>query len=371
MKKIPNSFLYLTVLSLPFFYFRFSLVGIPTTLVEILVYLTFITFLLTKRLKLNIKFLLIGLIFLLGGLLSALIDPNLLDGLGLWKAYFFDGFLFAWCVYSLEKHDIEKALIPSLIFSGGICALVSLLAGNYKDGRLLDLALLSPNYLGMFLTPILLLAITKIIYNKKINTLLIGAALAMLVAIFLSGSRGALLAITVGSILIFINWTKSIRLKYVSLGFILIVLLGSLWYFRPDFTRHDRKQTSSNIRYEIWKTSLIIIKQRPVTGVGLSNYQNYFSKMTSGQVNYPEFVSPQALTAHNIFLNLFAVGGIILLLSFLVFLSQLGLRLNPATIAVWSIIIYGLVDTPFFRNDLALLFWILVALTQNVTRKKI
>lgn len=345
--------------------------GIPTTLVEILVYLTFIAFLLTKRLKLNLKFLLIGLIFLFGGLYSALVDPSVLDGLGIWKAYFFDGFLIAWCIYSLEKHEREDALIPALIFSGGICALASILAGNYKDGRLLDLALLSPNYLGMFLAPILLLSIIKIIYNKKINALLIGSALAMLVAVFLSGSRGALLAIAVGLVLVFINWTKNINLKYASLGFIFIILVGSLWYFRPDFTRHDRKQTSSNIRYEIWKTSLIIIKQKPVTGVGLSNYQNYFSKMTSGQVNYPEFVSPQALTAHNIFLNLFAVGGIILLLSFLVYISQIGLRLNPVSIAVWSILIYGLVDTPFFRNDLALLFWILVALTQNVTRKKI
>jgi len=127
-----------------------------------------------------------------------------------------------------------------------------------------------------------------------------------------------------------------------------------------------RTGRSSNIRYYIWSTSLEIARQKPIFGIGLSNFQSYFSDLTRERVNFAAYISPQALTAHNLYLHIYLTMGLLGLIVFIGLVTQSGfwrLRDRAASLALFSVLFYGLVDTPIFCNDLAGLFWIILALS--------
>ncbi|HEX9503907.1 MAG TPA: hypothetical protein VF974_06345, partial [Patescibacteria group bacterium] len=83
----------------------------------------------------------------------------------------------------------------------------------------------------------------------------------------------------------------------------------------------------------------------------------------SGEIlNYP----------HNIFLNFWLELGILGLISFawIIFLAYKQYKKsqgqNPLAVAagvyILIMLIHGLVDAPYFKNDLALLFWFMIAI---------
>jgi len=385
--KIFKIILGLAIVALPLYVLRFNIGPMPTTVLEVLIYLAFVLFLVTGSFK-NIKTsfpIYIGAVFVLTGLIGALRDPNLISGLGIWKAYFFDGYLVLLMVLSLRKEDIDGYL-SFLIASGLLAALGSFVLFSQgiesSDGRLLDLDRLSPNYLAMFLAPILIIAATKTLANLRkkspwivylISTLILGYAL------FLTGSRGGYTAALSGLVAVLLSLFITGRNARLAKNLLLIVLVailaGTYLVFKPDWTSHDRKATSSNVRYYIWVTSVEMIGREPVFGVGLSNYQNYFSQLTEDRVNYPEFISPQALTAHNLYLQIYLTCGLLGLIAFLILVVKTRFwRLDDIALSasMISILIFGLFDTPFYKNDLAIIFWLIISflyLTQASGRK--
>jgi len=129
--------------------------------------------------------------------------------------------------------------------------------------------------------------------------------------------------------------------------------------------------TSNNIRWYVWQTSIEIVGQRPLLGVGLGNYQNYFTQRTKDRVNYPEFIAPLALTAHNLYLHILTTMGVVGLIVFMWLIWSAIKAVSPqsrlpATLMILagfvSILFYGFVDTPFFKNDLAILWWLLIGI---------
>jgi len=381
MKKLGKILLFITIALIPIYVLRFKLFSIPTTVLELLIYITFATVFIgdfAKMFKASknpiFKF---GLIFVLTGLIAVFIDPNRTNGLGLFKAYFFDGFLMFWLV--LANVEDRQSIIAALVTSGAIAALGSLTLYCFgiktEDGRLLDLDRLSPNYLAMYLTPIFVISAYKSVFArvKDNKFLFIAASIIILLAIWLTGSRGVVVGILFTALFIIfklldreIKGSSKILIRSL-FAIIAIAIAAALFsYFAPDWSDHARKATSSNIRYYIWVTSLEIGKLNPIFGVGLSNYQNYFSNLTHDRVNYPEFISPQALTAHNLYLQIYLTMGILGVVTFLAliiksrFWAQKDLAISAAFVAILA---YGLVDTPFFRNDLSLVFWIILALT--------
>lgn len=388
-RKIFKVLLGLVLVFLPAYVLRFSIAVIPTTALELLVYAAFILFLISKSYK-KIKTpvpVYLGGLFAVAGLLGALADPNLASGLGLWKAYFFDGFLVMLMALSIKKEDIEDYL-HFIVASGLITTTIAfaLYSNGIKsaDNRLLDFDRLSPNYLAMFLAPILVISVAQMIKFFKRDQLFwvyLFASVSFATALYFTGSRGGYIAVAAGLVVvIFSQFMKGKRAKMtkILLATTLVLLLGAtLYVFQPDWTSHTRKATSSNVRFYIWSTSIEMIERAPVFGVGLSNYQTYFSDLTQGKVNYPEFITPQALTAHNLYLQIYLTAGLLGLLTFLLLIFKTGFwRLDNVALsaALTSILILGLFDTPFYRNDLALEFFVIIAfiylsqkkLTRNV-----
>ncbi|MFH1909700.1 MAG: O-antigen ligase family protein [bacterium] len=374
--KLRNTILKLLILLVPFYFIRFNVGPIPTTLLEIAIYGAAVLFLFYKLFDLKDKktLILAGGVFVLAGLVSAIVSPDKVSGLGLWKAYFFDGYLVFLMFLSALKN--KKDFTDFVIYCGALTSALALLlfisGAKTIDGRLYDLDRLSANYLAMFLAPILVLSLYQTIKKKTIFHIL--ASALIVVAIYLTDSRGALVALA-GALILFLYYFLAKSRKTLARVLLVILLagffIGGYLIFKPDWSDHSRKATSSNVRYYIWQTSFEIIGQKPILGVGLSNYQNYFSTLTRDRVNYPEYISPVALTAHSLFIQLLATSGAVGLLAFLylLFSSRFYFSKNlPIVLALFSILFYALVDTPFFRNDLAAIFWILLALSVNPVR---
>ncbi len=378
-KNIAVMLFLLSVILIPFYYFRFNIFSIPTTLYEIVLYFSFAisAYLSFSRDKLNKPIIIAGAILVAIALLSAFYPNGSARALGIWRSYFFDG-LILMANYILLKDRLDtKVIIRTIIYSSAAVATIALimfaLGTQTVDGRLLDLDKISPNYLSLYLSSIITLAVVYIAEVEKKNTVLICSTFLMLIALYLTYSRGGVVAIVVAIAFYlasrFFKKNKFKNLIYVLL--VIVFLIGGYTLFKPDFGAYGRVGNSSNIRFYIWETSLEIVKKNPIVGVGLNNYQTYFTELTRDRINFPEYISPQALTAHNLYLHLLVIGGPVLLLAFifLVYKSGFNRSDNYLKFALMSLLIYGVIDTPFFRNDLAAFFWLIIAIASQKNTK--
>ena len=131
---------------------------------------------------------------------------------------------------------------------------------------------------------------------------------------------------------------------------------------------------SGQIRLSIWQETGRFLKDHPLSGAGLASYTEkikpYHTTLNGEGIEI--FHHP-----HNIFLTMWVNLGLLGLISFLIiiiwFIKQ-SLSKNNLTMKQFSnetiflfasmtvIIITGLVDSPYIKNDLAILFWLLPAL---------
>jgi len=383
-------FIGLIALALPTYLVRFSIGGVPFTLLEFLIYAVFAYGLANmgycqwSRLKTKI-WLPIGLL-LLAAIISVAISPLKIAALGQLKAFFIDPVLVLWLIICYLDFKDTKWVSLGLIGSGlivSIHVIIQKILGQVTfDGRVIGLFGYSPNYLALFLAPI---AIIGIIYglmvfskNRFFSYFLWSSSILNIIAIMFSGSRGGLVALITGLAFYFIwkNWSTLLNNKFKKLsllGLLLIVIFTAVYFFKPNFNlspqNGGRTVTSNNIRWEIWRTSWELIKKEPFLGVGLANYQESFNKLTAKRVNFPEYITPYALTPHNIFLMFWLSTGLIGLLAFiwiLILFYQIGFKyrryqFSALLLSIMTVIlVQGLVDTPYFKNDLSIIFWLVV-----------
>jgi len=389
-------FIYLICL-FPFAYLvRFSVGGIPTTLLEILIYVSVIFTLFIKIYKKDkiifpdIKILFPVLLFVLAGVFSVFISPDKTQALGLFKAYIIDPILFFLVIYTNIKDEKQFDLvIKSLILSGFIVSIHAIIQKSMNigidEGRVVGIFGYSPNYLALYLSP--LAALTWINFNnyyptnKKYFWIYLLIFLIMLMAILLSGSRAGIGSLVLGVfIFYFIKYYRFIKSNKSILFVLIFVFVAGLYFtwqnMKPDFRQNPeslRAATSNNIRWEIWKTTIydIIPKNSNwLKGVGLGNFQNYFTDLTKGRINYPEWVSPWALTPHNIFINIWINLGALGLIAFIWILaiyfqkSKENIKyMSMFAVVMFVILAQGIVDSAYWKNDLALIFWILFGLS--------
>jgi O-antigen ligase/Tfp pilus assembly protein PilF len=163
------------------------------------------------------------------------------------------------------------------------------------------------------------------IFNQHVTNvhLLLGfSALLMATSIFVSLSRGGILSLIMALIFLggmILNKEKKSR-KGVLVVLIVVLLAYSVGWFgwNSVFERFESIRNAqgdiSELRFEIWKDSINIIKDFPVTGTGfgslISVYPKYRTISGAGIVDH----------AHNDYIELFTDGGIIGVLLFSWFL---------------------------------------------------
>ena len=401
--------LFLILALLPAYQIRFQILGIPLTFLEILILVLFIVWLIKKikyrqypifnYKKLGIWFWLILAWFLIS-IAAVFISPDLRAGAGIWKAYFLEPILFLIVLSDVIKNKKDlKLAIGALIFSGllvALCAFYQKITGQgvwsteiWGQPKILRATGLfpHPNFLGLYLGPLFMLGFGYIFLNFKKNIpfflKILFFAVLFLGSLIFAKSEGAIIAIFVALFFCAMLY-KPIR-KWVLISILIIVLiLLSLSSSRHYLTEKIFFQDlSGRLRVNIWKGASEILEEKPILGAGLNGYrvlapqyqERYYDKDTQELISVETHPYP-----HNLFLAIWLELGLLGLIIFSLILFQFfkqgfkNFKKEPILIgsimgAMAVILVHGLVDTPYFKNDLSILFWVIIGVMIVISRR--
>jgi len=379
---------------LPAYIIRFAVLGIPLTVLEAMILILFVAALLKKELKWDIirgqkLFWPLAAILVLAAV-SVVVSPDKIRALGIYKAYFMEPALFFAVVVSLA--DSRKKL-ENIFWCLGLSALYLSLFSLWqkfsgwdvpqaflkKDGSVDRVTGVFgyPNALGLYLGPIIILYFGWLLerFRKDWQTVLKAIIIILgILIIFLAQSEGAILAVAIAGLGLSLYWrrTRLAALIFTALAAIIFLAVPAL--HNPIYGMISQHEWSRTVRLQIWKETWAMLRDNWLLGAGLAGYQ---LKIAPYHAKWFEIY----LYPHNIFLNFWSELGLLGLLAVIwleieyfkinlksaikKYLSKLPAGILSITlIAVMAeIIIHGLVDVPYFKNDLSVLFWIFLAAT--------
>lgn len=387
-----QTFLTLSVLfCLPFYFIKFKYNWISLNVIEILIIVLFLVWVFSKSKKyliLDTQYLIPVLLIFIGLLLSLVANKNYYVGFGIIKGWFILPIIFAIIFYDNLKKD-EKLLDWSLtaLFCSGVFVSVE---GIYYwisglltyDGRL-TVFYNSPNQLAMFLAVPFLVGLLFAFKEKELNKKILYALGFLLVGLnlYFTFSYGAWLAagVSLGVVFWLIYnefWKKKI---VVLLIILLVVFLTGAAYGKLTSIERKGLRSSLTSRMMIWKSAGLMIKNNPFFGIGPGNFQEKYLEYQKYFPPYLEWAVPQP---HNLFLAFWLESGLAGLFGFVFLLVQF-FRDNKKAIGnnrlygslclalMLYFLIHGLVDTTYWRNDMAMIFWMVIVVNLSlVSRKK-
>lgn len=377
------------LLALNFFFLqsyliRFQLGSYPTNLQEILIGLSAASCLfaviksksLIQSIK-NIKkhWVIMSFIALtLASVLFVTFDKNL-EFLRHLKFLFFGIVLSLVFLETLPKSEDKKKMLKiaglGAIAFGIFSIIYNLLGYNVAH----DLRLLGPLdaavYLAYYFTPFFLFFAMEYLENTKSRSNLILAIILGLLVISTRsmGAIGGSFIVLLG----FIIRRNNVQFFRSKLGKTLLtaaaILIVGLIFYTKVLPTIQTEYSSLSERGEIWQTSIELIKEpkNAIFGIGLGQFQPRYFGIVYDVLDHPP-LDFFVLQPHNIFL-LFILNYGILGLALIIFLIIKALKkvatvdrrkaLDASTISAFILMyffIHGLIDTPFFKNDLMILF---------------
>ena len=394
--------IYLIVLFLPSYLIRFKVGPIPFTLLEGMILILFFCWLVKlyrKGGKINFNLLKPSennplpqifrwpiILFLVAATISVFMSVNQIAALGIWKAYFIEPLLFFIVfIYNIkDQKDLKNVIycLEILVIAIGLFAVIQKITGALipidfwakAATRRVTTFFGYPNANGLLIAPIILLAIGNLLTNKNLKSFILSSLTIMLgiLTIIFAQSTGALGGVICGLLflLFYYNRTRKITLIAIII-FLIVILLSPFSSFKQkiNYQKLDLNSTSLEIRLNQWSETLKMLRDNPILGVGLANYQNKFKPYH--QFEFIEIF----LYPHNIFLNFWSEIGLLGLMAFIwlivVFFvygfKKLKESASPILLltiigAMITLLIHGLVDVPYFKNDLAILFWVIIGL---------
>lgn len=339
-----------------------------------------------------------------------------LAAMGIWKAYFFEPILLFILIMNVFQDKVgRKKILLGLLLGALATALLAIFQqatgvfitnpfwANEETRRVVSW-FGYPNAVGLFLAPLVLVLsgwLFTLHKEKKQTILKITIATTIILsaaAIYFAKSEGALIGIMAGAWLMAILANKYTRLAAI----IGAIIISAFIFITPTYQTYalDKitlSDLSGEIRKQQWKETMETLHIWPATilGNGLSNYpqtvapyhqegiffnrdkiENFDSRLYGSAELRAKYWQPVEiyLYPHNIFLNFWTELGLLgalafmwLIIKYLVISVKLFFtKKNYLALGLFgamsAILIHGLVDVPYFKNDLAALFFILLAL---------
>jgi putative inorganic carbon (hco3(-)) transporter len=223
-------------------------------------------------------------------------------------------------------------IIAAFLLASVVTSIYSMASGSYIAGDRLG-GLFDPNYYAAELIPAVVIAFFLLLTARR--ALLRVALLAVigvdLAAFALTQSRGGIIGIAV-SCAVAVAFAGRARPRVV-VGVLLFCALSAAYVlvFSPS---HLSDSSGSSGRSDEWRIALRMIRDHPVQGVGLGNYQIVEPAYAKETINlhHVKFVVQDRLVAHNSYLELGAELGIV---GALLFVSILLIALRRAVVATW------------------------------------
>jgi O-antigen ligase len=345
------------------------------------------------------------------------------SALGIWKAYFFEPVLFfILAINVLRGKKGREKMFNSLIFlalSVSLVAIYQKLTGNFIpnefwanfETRRVVSWFSYPNAIGLLLAPLSALLLgyyfslpkrtnLKGSLKKILVILTIGFSI---ISIYFAKSEGALIAVLISFLLFFILSDKKKR----KISFLIILLtVASFFIFKPlrnyIVDKASLNDLSGQIRIQQWKeTCQTFTGKNIILGNGLNSYQkavepfhqegifynfdnieNFDAAVWASKELQKKYWQPVEiyLYPHNIFLNFWTELGLLGLAAFVVLIframfvslklyfskSSIDKKQKYMALGIFSsllvIVIHGMVDVPYFKNDLSVFFFVIIAL---------
>lgn len=393
------------IVLLPTYLIRFSVplpvVGtLPTTLLELLFWALFATWIFTDGRRKDAwqtlaHWALPLTLFMTGSLVALAVSPDLRGALGLWRAYILEPILFFVMVSDVLTRARRGTWI--LIALGATLALVGKIAIFQKltgygipnaiwqaeETRRVTAFYGFPNAIGLMAAPIAVLMVAwgfslfreSAPAKRLLGFLAFATALLGTLGIIFAVSQGAMIGLAAG-LAVFGLLEKRLRAWTLST---IILACGVIIFWTPARDQITQLATlsddSGSVRRIIWSETAAMLADHPVFGAGLSGYPGRIAPYHLAE-HIEIFQYP-----HNIFLNFWSELGLIGLAGFLWIVGRFYAitaasyknkpdEWLPAALiaAMTALLVHGLVDVPYFKNDLAMLFWTIVALAESMRR---
>lgn len=410
-----------TLVALPWYVIRFSIAGVPLTLLEVFALLTILLWVANAFLQVRIngfgayckdviskllrwwKIALPIVLFVIAASISVLVSENTTASLGIYKAYIIEPLLMMGVIFTIVDSTKKMSiLVGALLFSVVQVSLIGISQAwlgwpNITPAELIQgrsSALYnSANAVGLFIGPLVLLAGSIALgWHKgwmiRVAYGLVG--LLGLIAIYYSRSDGAMIAIVstgvLAGILMAVKryfkpsvrlWSAVVGVSIV--GYLIATMLFMFWFNNPPQVANPYTRpgfSTLTVRQCTWEGTTKLLKADPIWGSGLAGF-------SSDYLNHATCDAEPLVYPHNLVLNFWSETGLFglvsifgLLIIWLILsgrqyfnseeLSYIGLGLTLVP-CYW--LIHGLVDVPYFKNDLSMLWWVMFGLTLVITIK--
>jgi O-antigen ligase len=370
---------------LPSYLLRTEFFGFPMTLLELLFVVLALRWLVGQmRDRSSFAFLrswwLPLLLLCVAATVGIFVSPDTQAALGTWKAYFIEPVIFFLILRtSLPDYDDGERAAMALGLGALFVALFAIIQKSTGtaipipwdvEGRVTSLYPY-PNAVGLYLAPIILLSLAGLHravdahFNRRVWLwcFVLGFSMA---AIIFSKTEAAWVAIPVAFLL-----SALCNRKYRAITVSTFVLLVLIAFLTPAFREKILLQDySGEVRRKQWVETVVMLQDHHLTGAGLSGYPSTLEPYhTFDEIEIFQY-------PHNIILNVWSELGAlgVLVLATLAFQTWRDFRLayrksSPMRwlafgcfAALLEMVIHGLVDVPYFKNDLAMFTFALLAL---------
>jgi O-antigen ligase len=371
----------------PAYVVRWRVGPLPTTMLEAAILLTGVVFLVesfrsTGFLVWRSPLTAPAALFVVAGAVAVYAAPSGVAALGIYRAYVLEPVAVAAVIATVVRLPRQAWLLIGGFWLGAsvlAVANIGVVAPAALHHRL-DIRVpapvaiyLNPNAVALYLVPLLAVAGAAVLHATTTSVRVAAGAFALvaLPASVVTFSRGGWAAL--GAVLVAL--ALSHRRRWWLLGGLAVVAIavGAIPYVshRALLLLHEGAGNTSTDRLHLWRLTLHLLSQRPVVGTGLAGFKPTVTPLWQGDSTW--IVYP-----HNLALDLWAEMGLFGLLSFAwvvataAVVSWLGWRRGGAEwralhlgvlIALLAILVHGAVDNPYFKNDLSVEFWALVALS--------
>lgn len=384
----------ITFILSPAYVIRFNLFHLPTDALMVWVVFLWLIFAIYLAIKgryslffasvkkIDKKILILLFLFFLSGVIALFIDGLSRDKLG----QFIVWFLQPLSVFFIAKFffDQDSKAKNSLLFTiycllalAGAYAIIqyftllglpSIYWGNSVEPKRALSFFVHPNFYALWCAPLLALLIPDLglslkskIVNFKSLAWILGTA-----GLLLSLSRSGWLGLGVAALVYLIFAAdKKVRKIILITGVVLAIIVLSVPNLRWRIILPFYGEKSAVSRISLWHDGFKAVADSPILGLGLTGFaKNYGYLNTDPNLDTHNF-------PHNIFLNFWTETGLLGLISFLaiaaIFITR-GLKSRGdifklgAALFLIAILCQGQVDNPYFKNDLALVFWLVLAL---------
>ncbi len=391
------------IASLPLYLVRVSLGPVPTTFLEIEFAVLFVAWCMAvwrlpsykqalKTISSNNTMRALGvaaLLLALGGVLGFSQSQDLFSTLNIFKSYIVEPIVFACMLMTVEivgnragKNSLDAyaiaLAIPTIVI--GLWALFQAWTGItlppewYLERRATSI-FPYPNAVAHFAAPVAAFLFAWLLNFAHAKSRLQCAVIITALLLALAGTVTAQSEAAIAALAVVFALTiahrlfKKSRASFTAFACIVVILVATVVAIPQTRARLTEKLTlsdwSGQTRVAIWKETGAMLTASPKTlllGVGMNNYpaalQPYHRYTYLEVFQYP----------HNILLNIWVELGVVGVLGFLL-LAVTCVRVfwkHPATLpaaaALLAMTIHGLVDVPYFKNDLSFLTWIMIAL---------